>query len=73
MAKMEVEVHQSRLLLKVVGKLMHGGKEQLKPDSVEYRVLADFVARLNTPANTKPDFVLDKNAPPFFSFSQNVG
>lgn len=66
MAKMEVEVHQSRLLLKVVGKLMHGGKEQLKPDSVEYRVLADFVARLNTPANTKPDFVLDKNAPPFF-------
>ena len=66
MAKMEVEVHQSRLLLKVVGKLMHGGKEQLKPDSVEYRVLADFVARINTPANTKPDFVLDKNAPPFF-------
>ena len=66
MAKMEVEVHQSRLLLKVVGKLKHGGKEQLKPDSVEYRVLADFVARINTPANTKPDFVLDKNAPPFF-------
>ncbi len=66
MAKLEVEVHQSRLLLKVVGKLKHGGKEQLKPDSVEYRVLADFVARINTPANTKPDFVLDKNAPPFF-------
>jgi hypothetical protein len=66
MAKMEVEVHQSRLLLKVVGKLKHGGKEQLKPDSVEYRVLADFVARINTPANTKPDFVLDKNLPPFF-------
>lgn len=66
MAKVEVEVHQSRLLLKVVGKLNHGGKEQLKPDSVEYRVLADFVARLNTPANTKPDFVLDKNLPPFF-------
>ena len=69
MAKMEVEVHQSRLLLKVVGKLKHGGKEQLKPDSVEYRVLADFVARINTPANTKPDFVLDKNAPPFFPVS----
>ena len=66
MAKLEVEVHQSRLLLKVVGKLKHGGKEQLKPDSVEYRVLADFVTRINTPANTKPDFVLDKNAPPFF-------
>ena len=65
MAKLEVEVHQSRLLLKVVGKLKHGGKEQLKPDSVEYRVLADFVARLNTP-NTKPDFVIDKNLPPFF-------
>ncbi|MEY4612554.1 MAG: hypothetical protein RL179_527 [Planctomycetota bacterium] len=66
MAKQEVEVHQSRLLLKVVGKLNHGGKEQLKPDSIEYRLLADFVARVNKPANTKPDFTLDKNAPPFF-------
>lgn len=66
MAKLEAEGHQSRLLLKVVGKLNHGGKEQLKPDSVGYRVLADFVARLNTPAITKPDFVLDKNAPAFF-------
>lgn len=66
MAKQEVEVHQSRLLLKVVGKLNHGGKGQLKPDSIEYRLLADFVARVNKPANTKPDFTLDKNAPPFF-------
>lgn len=66
MAKQEVEVHQSRLLLKVVGKLNHGGKEQLKPDSIEYRLLADFVARVNKPANTKPDFTLDKNATPFF-------
>lgn len=66
MAKLEAEGHQSRLLLKVVGKLNHGGKEQLKPDSVGYRVLADFVARLNTPSITKPDFVLDKNAPAFF-------
>lgn len=66
MAKQEVEVHQSRLLLKVVGKLNHGGKGQLKPDSIEYRLLADFVARVNKPANTKPDFTLDKNATPFF-------
>lgn len=66
MAKQEVEVHQSRLLLKVAGKLNHGGKEQLKPDSIEYRLLADFVARVNKPAITKPDFTLDKNAPPFF-------
>jgi hypothetical protein len=59
---------QSRLLLKVTGKLRHGGKEVLKPDSAGYRVLADFVHRVNTP----PDEVLaaavagEKNATPFF-------
>src|SRR5438477_492422 len=40
---------QSRLLLKVVGKLKHGGKEVLSPDSAEYRVLTDFVRRLDAP------------------------
>lgn len=34
------EGEQSRLLLKVVGKLEHGGEEVLKPDSAGYRVLA---------------------------------
>ena len=61
------EGDQSRLLLKVVGKLDHGGKEVLKLDSAGYRVLADFVWRVNAPA-TKPasDSIDDKNAPPFF-------
>jgi hypothetical protein len=38
---------QPRVLLKVTGKLRHGGKEVLKPDSAGYRVLADFVRRSN--------------------------
>jgi len=35
----------SRLLLKVVGQLEHGGAEVLLPESAEYRILADFVRR----------------------------
>src|SRR6185437_11179810 len=61
------EGDQSRLLLKVVGKLKHGGKVALKPDSAGYHVLAEFVTRLYAPstevANAPAD---DKNAPPFF-------
>jgi hypothetical protein len=68
MAKLKEDEH-SRILLKVVGKLDHGGKDVLKPDSAGYRVLADFVRRTNatTNNNTSPDMSkLDKNAPPFF-------
>jgi len=60
---------QYKILLKVVGKLNHGGEEALKPDSAGYRVLADFVRRVNAP---QPSTVLghaladDRNAPPFF-------
>ncbi|MDB5302847.1 MAG: hypothetical protein JWM97_396, partial [Phycisphaerales bacterium] len=59
---------QSRLLLKAVGKLNHEGKQAIKPDSEGYRVLAEFVRRLNDPsgaiaARPSPE---DKNAPPFF-------
>lgn len=67
MAQMEAEGHQSRLLLKVVGKLKHGGKEQLKTNSPEYLILADFVKRLNTSVKERPAMVVDKNAPPFFA------
>lgn len=59
---------QSRLLLKVVGKLKHGGKDVLKPDSAGYRVLADFVRR--TSASSAPAIArateADRNARPFF-------
>jgi hypothetical protein len=61
------EGDQSRLLLKAVGKLDHGGKEALKPDSAGYRILAEFVTRLYAPPKVDPRTVAeDKNAPPFF-------
>ncbi len=41
------EGDQSRMLLKVVGQLEHGGGEVLKRDSSGYRVLAEFVRRAN--------------------------
>ncbi|MBI3877291.1 MAG: hypothetical protein HY300_15265 [Verrucomicrobia bacterium] len=60
---------QSRLLLKATGKIKHGGKEALKPNSTGYRILADFVRRVNAPPAAKLAGALaeDKNAPPFFS------
>ena len=42
------EKTQSRLLLKAVGELDHGGSDVLARDSSGYRVLADFVARLDS-------------------------
>jgi len=58
---------QSRLLVKVTGGLKHGGTQVLKPDSQGYRILAEFVRRLNAPPSaTSPLVVEDKNSPPFF-------
>jgi hypothetical protein len=68
MAKMK-EGDQSRLLLKVTGKLKHGGKEVLKSDSAGYRVLQDFVRRVHAPppAEALARLVAEGiNAPPFF-------
>jgi len=59
-----------RLLVKVVGGLDHGGDDILKPDSTGYRILADFVKRMNVPHASASPIVLteaDKNAPPFFA------
>jgi hypothetical protein len=39
---------KSRMLLKVLGELDHGGADVLAPDSAGYRILADFVRRVNT-------------------------
>lgn len=67
MAK-STEGHQSRLLLKVIGELDHGGGQVLKPDSTGYRILERFVSRM-TPrtGETVPDAPVDDyNAPPFF-------
>jgi len=62
------EGDQSRMLLKVVGKLKHGGETVLKPDSAGYKVVAEFVRRLNdpSPATLARVAAEDKNAPPFF-------
>ncbi|MBL8866500.1 MAG: hypothetical protein JNK93_13150, partial [Planctomycetia bacterium] len=54
---------QSRLLLKVVGELDHGGDAVLKADSEAYKILAKFVGRVNAPA---PALAIDPKAPPFF-------
>ncbi|HVK10009.1 MAG TPA: DUF1592 domain-containing protein, partial [Gemmataceae bacterium] len=57
---------QSRLLLKVVGDLKHGGKDVLKVDSAGYKVLATFVRRVTTPVSAAELAVVDPKAPPFF-------
>ena len=59
---------QSRILLKVVGDLNHGGKDVLKADSAGYRTLATFVRRINNPTAVAPlDLTtIDPKAPPFF-------
>jgi cytochrome c553 len=41
---------KSRILLKATGGLSHGGEDVLKPDSMGYRILAEYVRRLSTPA-----------------------
>lgn len=60
---------QSRLLLKPLGQLKHGGKQVLKPDSAGYLVLAKFVQRLH---HTAADELARASAraeagPPFFN------
>jgi hypothetical protein len=49
----------------VVGELDHGGKDVLKPDSAAYRVLADFVRRVNG-GDTAPAVTADAKSTPFF-------
>ena len=68
MARAVAQGDQSRLLLKVQGKLKHGGKVVLKPDSAGYKILADFVKRVTAPASaqTTKEIAEDRNAPPFF-------
>jgi hypothetical protein len=61
------EGDQSRLLLKSLGKLEHGGGLALKADSAEYRLLAEFVRRLYDSSRTDPRAEEeDRTAPPFF-------
>src|SRR5262245_8179414 len=57
---------QSRLLLKVVGDLEHGGKDVLKPDSAGYGILAAFVRKVNSRVSPADLAATDPKAPPFF-------
>ena len=61
------EKDQSRMLLKVVGGLDHGGDDVLKPDSAGYRILAEFVRRVNAPRpRTATSPRSTRRPPPFF-------
>ncbi|NBV20946.1 MAG: hypothetical protein EBS05_02980 [Proteobacteria bacterium] len=58
-----------RLLLKSTGQVKHGGKEAVKADSAGYKILAEFVRRVNAPsaaAIAQASAEVDRNAPPFF-------
>jgi hypothetical protein len=64
---------RSRLLLKATGKLKHGGKEVVKPDSAGYRVLAEFVRRSSGPTTSptpadlaRSGAAAEQDARPFF-------
>jgi len=58
---------QSRLLLKAVGGLSHGGDDVLKPGSKGHLILTEFVRRVTTPPSKTPGVIVDaKDLPPFF-------
>ena len=62
------EKGQSRLLLKVIGELKHGGSDVLKPDSAGYRILAEYVRRTTNPdRNPSKLTTLDPKGPPPFA------
>jgi hypothetical protein len=60
------EKDQSRLLLKAVGELDHGGKDIVSKEDAGYRILAGFVRRVNSPVSAADLMAVDPKAPPFF-------
>jgi hypothetical protein len=67
MAKLK-EGEQSRLLFKASGAIKHGGKQVVSPDSAAYRILTEFVRRVNAPSSPHAvrELPEDNHAPPFF-------
>jgi len=58
-----------RMLVKVIGGLDHGGNDVLKADSTGYRILAEFVRRVNVNGNASSKVELsasEQDKPPFF-------
>lgn len=67
MARLQTE-GQPLILQKVVGDLDHGGGEVLPADSTGYRLLSEFVRRVNDPqAQPTGTPATDQPAPPFFA------
>lgn len=62
------EGDQSRMLLKVIGELDHGGGRVLQPDSTGYRILQRFVQRMATTSDAPERAIADNDydAVPFF-------
>ncbi len=60
-----LEDGKSRLLLKSVGGLDHGGKKALDPDSTAHRILTRFVRRTSGKPDDTPK-IAEYDAPPFF-------
>lgn len=62
------EGDQSRMLLKVIGELDHGGGRVLQPDSTGYRILQRFVQRMATPSDAPERAMADNDddTVPFF-------
>jgi hypothetical protein len=62
------EGDEYRILQKVTGGLEHGGADVLASDSTGYRILADFVRRVNAPPAPTPSepAAVDPSALPFF-------
>jgi hypothetical protein len=67
MAKLK-QGEKSRLLLKASGAIKHGGKQVVPLDSAGYRILAEFVRRVNAPSSphTMRELPDDNHAAPFF-------
>lgn len=63
---MAKEKDKPRILQKVLGELDHGGKDVLKADSAEFRVLAELVRRVEGGGGKVTLPAADPNAPPFF-------
>jgi hypothetical protein len=60
------EHDKSRMLVKVTNEIEHGGSQVLPPDSAGYRILADFVRRVNGGTGNAPAVAADGKSPPFF-------
>lgn len=59
---------ESLILQKVVGNLDHGGGDVLPADSTGYRLLSEFVRRVNDPQSERVEPLdADQSAPPFFA------